>query len=545
MDRNPHNAGETALVGEAEAAGIDEFSYAAPRWQWMVGVEQMPNRPSERLIGGVQLMLGLLRVLGVSISLVCLGRSVQSQQPQKPRPSDIAQKAGKALSTVIALDSAGKSMGEGTGFFIRADGTLVTNYHVIEGAVQVEVRTGSGEAFDQVFVLSIDARRDLAILRIATKTPDYLQIRGDESMEVGDPVYVMGNPLGLERTFSNGLVSGRRLLDGVALLQITAPISPGSSGGPVMDEFGRVVGVATLYLDQAQNLNFAVAGRYVEPLLSLAGSPRPFNPALVAARRSTNSGERAKGAASAETVVASPAPARATFRSVADPRGLYRVASRMGPESTTVNGRLSVIRAQGNHVFIGWWQYVTPGKGGDFTLVNSLLQPSANGTFSLEVHKPLHGGFTAPDEVRLAPAGTVPDVESTYPQIALTRIALRPLDIGGIYQVEGVGGMTDVKADQQWRGEVAIVPSEGAIGQPNNEAMVAVSLDGSNGWTYTFWTTTTLKSDGSFACAKAERNDETWNCNGRVSGENLQIYVHRGIKRGFDYEAQVKGRRSH
>lgn len=144
----------------------------------------------------------------------------------------------------------------------------------------------------------------------------------------------------------------------------------------------------------------------------------------------------------------------------------------------------------------------------------------------------------------MAPAGLVPDLESTYPQIVMKRIVPRPLDVGGIYQVEGVGGVTDLKADQAWKGEVAVVPTEGAIGQPNNEALIAVTINGDNGWTYAFWTTTTLQADGSFTCNQTELNKETWNCTGRVQGEGLEIYVHRGIKRGFDYQALVKGRRS-
>lgn len=335
-------------------------------------------------------------VFGMSLTLAS---TTLSQTAPKLRPSEIAQRASKALSTVVALDSTGESIGEGTGFFIRADGTLVTNYHVIEGAIRVEVRTISGEAFDQVFVLATDARRDLAILRIPTKSPAQLQIGGDESLQVGDPVFVMGNPLGLERTFSNGLLSGRRLLDGVALMQITAPISPGSSGGPVMDEAGRVVGVATLYLDKSQNLNFAVAGRYIEPLLNLAGAPRPFTPALAAARKERTSKQRSADPSPAASVTEPPRKVAATFRPVADPRGLYRVASRVGPESTIVNGRFAIIRSAVNHVVIGWWQYVAPGKGGDFTLINSLLQPDGRGTFSLEVHKPLHGGFEGPPAI--------------------------------------------------------------------------------------------------------------------------------------------------
>jgi hypothetical protein len=110
-----------------------------------------------------------------------------------------------------------------------------------------------------------------------------LRMGSDTRMEVGDKVYVMGNPLGMSGTFSDGMVSGKRPLEGVAMLQISAPISPGSSGGPVMNERGEVIGVATMMVMGGQNLNMAVPAHYLQPMMETRGTPRTFSPAALVA----------------------------------------------------------------------------------------------------------------------------------------------------------------------------------------------------------------------------------------------------------------------
>jgi hypothetical protein len=96
------------------------------------------------------------------------------------------------------------------------------------------------------------------------------------SVEIGDPVYAVGNPEGWEGTFSQGLVSGIRHVDADTILQITAPISPGSSGGPVLNSQGSVVGIAVATFTEGQNLNFAVPVVYLAALLRDAKYPVPL-----------------------------------------------------------------------------------------------------------------------------------------------------------------------------------------------------------------------------------------------------------------------------
>jgi hypothetical protein len=222
------------------------------------------------------------------VALALLVAAPASAQQLSPR--QIAAQARPGVVLITAKDGS-STIGRGSGFLVSDDGVLVTNRHVVEGATSLQVQLASGEVFDRVLFVSEDERRDLVVLRIPGSRLSPLIIADDRSVEVGDPVYVMGNPMGLEGTFSDGLVSARRVLDGVALIQITAPISPGSSGGPVLDHSGRVIGVATLSMREGQNLNLAVPARYASGLIALDESPQPFE--RVASRFSGRSTDRA------------------------------------------------------------------------------------------------------------------------------------------------------------------------------------------------------------------------------------------------------------
>jgi hypothetical protein len=164
----------------------------------------------------------------------------------------------------------------GTGFFIREDGVLVTNLHVVEDATSVTIEVESGEIYDNVYVLSADERRDLIILQIPLSSAPTLKIGDDREAEVGDSVFVIGNPLGFKGTFSDGLISAKRVEEGVSYLQITAPISEGSSGGPVINENGQVIGISTLTMAEGQNLNLAVPARYAADMLIVPSNPVAF-----------------------------------------------------------------------------------------------------------------------------------------------------------------------------------------------------------------------------------------------------------------------------
>lgn len=161
----------------------------------------------------------------------------------------------------IKLEHRGFSAG-GTGFFIDDRGTIATNHHVIEDATQVRVKLFDGTELDRVELLISDSVADLALLRIdpsaLPKPPAPTLLGNSESVQVGEPVSVIGNPLGLDHTLTNGIVSARRVYEGERYIQMSAPISPGNSGGPVFDRYGQVIGVSVAQMVGGQNLNLAV-----------------------------------------------------------------------------------------------------------------------------------------------------------------------------------------------------------------------------------------------------------------------------------------------
>jgi hypothetical protein len=163
-------------------------------------------------------------------------------------------------------DSNGQPLCIGSGFFV-SDDVVATNAHVIQGSGSGSAKlVGQSQTFQVLGTLAIDAHADLALLKVSGKAPS-LGLSHGPAPAVGDSVYVIGNPLGLEGTFSEGIVSGVRATGTDSLIQMTAPISPGSSGGPVIDAAGEVISVAVATFKEGQNLNLAVPVAYLERML--------------------------------------------------------------------------------------------------------------------------------------------------------------------------------------------------------------------------------------------------------------------------------------
>ena len=173
-----------------------------------------------------------------------------------------------AVALVTALDKSGKPLKLGTGFFVSADGKLVTNAHVIEGADTASAKLENGATYSIRGVLKAGLEKDLVLLQAEAKDVPSLAISHEPMPDVGSRVAVIGSPFGLEGTVSEGIISGHRdAKKDDQWLQMTAPVSPGSSGSPVVDENGKVIGIATFIVNNAQALNFARPIAYVSELL--------------------------------------------------------------------------------------------------------------------------------------------------------------------------------------------------------------------------------------------------------------------------------------
>jgi S1-C subfamily serine protease len=151
----------------------------------------------------------------------------------------LAKKARPAVMLLVVSDAAGKEIATGTGFLVSSDGKLITNHHVIEKAASAVAKAENGGVFPVEGVLAADPKNDLVLLKIKGKDLPFLPLGNSEKIEVGTRIAVIGSPLGLEGTLSEGIVSAvRELMGNVKALQVTAAISPGSSGSPVMNAKG-------------------------------------------------------------------------------------------------------------------------------------------------------------------------------------------------------------------------------------------------------------------------------------------------------------------
>ena len=199
-------------------------------------------------------------------------RRINGQPPaQTPQtPQQIAKSALASTVLIVMEEANGKSISSGSGFFI-GQGIIATNLHVVEGVFRGYVkRVGIDKTYRIEGIVGMDTRQDLALIKVADVGSPALPIGKSDKVQVGESVYVAGNPIGfLEGTFSNGIVSGvREFRVGSQRIQITAPISEGSSGGPVLNSKGEVIGVAVSTITAGQNLNFVIPSNYLSELLN-------------------------------------------------------------------------------------------------------------------------------------------------------------------------------------------------------------------------------------------------------------------------------------
>lgn len=179
------------------------------------------------------------------------------------------QNKAEQVVYVEVYDGNHRPIANASGFFIADGRTLVTNYHVIDGAGSLEVYTADGnDSVSATMVLAYDRAKDLAILRCDEDLGvNPLRLADSDKVKQGDKVYAVGYPLGLANTMSDGIISSKYSNEGDAdVLQITAAISPGSSGGALLNTKGEVVGVICATRTDGQNVNFAIGANTLRQL---------------------------------------------------------------------------------------------------------------------------------------------------------------------------------------------------------------------------------------------------------------------------------------
>ena len=213
------------------------------------------------------------------------GGTKQTEIPRSDKPlspKDIVQRSSPAIVRIEAQGADGEQFG--TGFIVDKSGVVATNFHVIAGTSDIKIKLNDGTHYPVQHVLNVDPMRDLVLVKFdPTKPMPTLRLGDSSKVSTGEKIVAIGNPLGVfENTVSEGLISSIREVCSakdveaknpscpgeLTLLQISAPISQGSSGGPLFNQVGEVVGVTTAIIAQGQLINFAMPANYLKPLLA-------------------------------------------------------------------------------------------------------------------------------------------------------------------------------------------------------------------------------------------------------------------------------------
>ncbi len=194
----------------------------------------------------------------------------------------IVDKASPAVVLILAGPGDGRVAAIGSGLIVRSDGVVLTANHVVKGMRELQVRLKNGDIYDRVELIAADERRDIAALRVPATGLTVPAVANSGEVRAGAPVYVVSNGAGLPWTASSGVLSATRMADdvpgagsGYRLLQFTAPLSPGSSGGVLVDAQARALGIVVGFISPGQNVNFAVPVDSIAGLASIAGGT-PF-----------------------------------------------------------------------------------------------------------------------------------------------------------------------------------------------------------------------------------------------------------------------------
>lgn len=225
----------------------------------------------------------LIKTLLILLSVAAMISHAPAQTTAPTLSGDqIVERVSPAVVLVLVGSGDGQLAAIGSGLVLRSDGVVLTANHLVKGMKEVQVRLKNGEVYDRVELVTSDERRDIAALRISASGLTVLPTANSTEVRAGTPVYVVSNGAGLPWTASSGVLSAVRMADevpgagsGYRLLQVTAPMSPGSSGGVLVDGQARALGIVVGSVTPGQNVNFAVPVESVVGLAAVAGGT-PF-----------------------------------------------------------------------------------------------------------------------------------------------------------------------------------------------------------------------------------------------------------------------------
>lgn len=201
------------------------------------------------------------------VAEVCKKLGITPSQSSLLSTQEIARRVSPAVFYLLTYDADNLPLQSGSGFFIESDGVAVTNYHVLEHAYQAQIQSPDGQTYDVEGVLCYDTKLDLALLKVKGQGFPVVEIGDSDALETGEKVYSISSPLGLSNTFSEGIISNvRRWMEDVPYIQMTVPISSGSSGGVLLNGKAQAVGIITAIVQDGQSLNFALPVKLLQKL---------------------------------------------------------------------------------------------------------------------------------------------------------------------------------------------------------------------------------------------------------------------------------------
>jgi len=244
----------------------------------------------------------LFTVFGFVTSGILPGQVRKNNVQQSVSPEDLYSQNKSSVVTILTFDRNKAPLEQGSGFVVGKN-RIATNYHVIKGSASASIVFDDGTMMPVDLLVVGSPQKDLAIIEAATGNRRPLNLGDERSLKVGTNIYAIGAPQGLSSSLSNGLVSGFREDEGQFLIQVTASISPGSSGGPVFDAQGRVVGITTSRLKDG-SFSFAVGVGDLQHLLLVP--PAPVKLAEIAEKENQSAAD------------SKPGPDDETFESIKD-----------------------------------------------------------------------------------------------------------------------------------------------------------------------------------------------------------------------------------
>lgn len=206
----------------------------------------------------------------LALAMLSLAIAMPSRSQSAQVPESVTELYEIIRPSVVVITVAGRSgddKGVGTGFVISDDGLIATNRHVIGEGRDISIQLSNGKIVPVEAVHATSNKHDLAILRAGAKGLKPIPLGISADVQTGEPVIAIGNPHGFAHSVVSGVVSAKREIDGMPMIQLAMPIEPGNSGGPLIDHLGRVIGIITMKSVVTANLGFAIESDAIKPLL--------------------------------------------------------------------------------------------------------------------------------------------------------------------------------------------------------------------------------------------------------------------------------------